>query len=531
MKTEVIESQIGDTAAASDVQDDQLRPENQKWSRKLFFLAWAIEGVLVAAGLGVAFAQAFSAPAGSGWLQAIPVFGVFVVLAAVELAKIPAATVVFHARGVARYLALVGLFVASLISFETVFNGIERYVHVTTQPVGKAREEVQSLRGEIEQLKHSGADDLKGEDIAQVDAERMAQLEQSLAIREKALQTARENLESPETRELKAQLTSLTEQQDKAGAEAGAAWQSEQEWIMTRLNGDGIDNRMRDQLNNRMRGMPAKQNVILEARAQFETEIMKLNAEIEKSITQPSPEALANVAQKQTERDEAAKALAAFERENSARADQRTATLLTIQSDKADRARQIEALEAEAIKAVGAVAHAAELSQMHRWASFVFGVEPADVQDNQAKQVGAVFGALLGIVAALTGSSVAMYSQWFKVRGVRPVVRVQEIEVEKIVEKEVEVPYEVEVPVLRYVYVPVPIGENVEDGITAILDALPPEAADELKAQMAIEFDTRSGEAPTDSLTDPDPDTSKEPVAPMPDMTKKVNGDDYARAA
>ena len=61
-------------------------------------------------------------------MQAVPILGVFVVLAAVELAKIPAATVVFLARGMARYLALVGLLIATLMSFETVFNGIERYV-------------------------------------------------------------------------------------------------------------------------------------------------------------------------------------------------------------------------------------------------------------------------------------------------------------------------------------------------------------------------------------------------------------------
>ncbi|MEQ9694122.1 hypothetical protein [Shimia sp. SDUM112013] len=476
-------------ASLAHPEAETLRQENRQWAGKLILLAWTIEIVLVTVGLGVAFAQATSVPAGSSFAQAVPVFGVFVVLAAVELAKIPAATVVFHARGIARYLALCGLFVASVISFETVFNGIERYVHVTTAPVSEARATHQKLLGEIASLKSVALeDDLTGDDIAAVDAERLAQLEQSLAMRENALQTARENLESSETRELKAQLANLLQQQDEAGEAAAQAWQQEQEWIMTRLNGDGIDNRTRAQLNNRMRTMPAKQSVITEARVMFDAEIMKLNQEVEASITQPSPEALADVETKKAERDEAAATLAAFERDSAARASERMTALLGIQAAKTERSRNIEALEAEAVEAENNIAHAANLSQMHRWASFVFGVEPGAVQDNQAKRVGAVFGAILGIVAALTGSTVAMYSQWFRVRGMQPVIRTEQVEIEKIIEKEIEVPVEVEVPVLKHVYVPVPVGGDVEDDINAILEALPPDAAEDLRRQLAAGF-------------------------------------------
>ncbi|PYG25017.1 hypothetical protein [Pelagimonas varians] len=100
---------------------------------------------------------------------------------------------------------------------------------------------------------------------------------------------------------------------------------------------------------------------------------------------------------------------------------------------------------------------------MHRWASFFFSVDASEVQDNQAKQVGAVFGAILGLAAALTGSTVAMYSQWFRMRGMQPIIRTEQV----------EVPIEVEVPVLKHVYVPVPVGDNITDEIDAILDAQP----------------------------------------------------------
>lgn len=492
MTEETPSTEMRDTPAqvmATGETEQMFADENRKEHKRLYRLAWSIEIILVAVGIAVAFAQAYNVPGGTNPAKAIPVLGVFIVLAAVELAKIPAATVVFHARGLARILALCGLLVASVISFETVFNGIERFVHMTTAPVSEARAEHAELLGEIESLKSVALEDeLKGDDIAGVDADRMAQLEQSLAMRESALQTARENLESPETRELKAQLANLLEQQDEAGEAAAQAWQQEQEWIMTRLNGSGIDNATRGQLNNRMRLMPAKQSVITEARIVFDEEIMKLNQAVEASISEPSPEALVDVENKKAERDEAAAALAVFERESSARASERMDDLIEIQDRKADRSRRIEELEAQAIDAENHIAHAAELSQMHRWASFVFGVEASEVQDNQAKRVGAIFGAILGVVAALTGSTVAMYSQWFRMRGVQPIIRTERVEVEKVIEKEVEVPVEVEVQVLKHVYVPIPMGGDVEDELHAILDALPPDAAEDLKRQLAAGF-------------------------------------------
>jgi hypothetical protein len=113
------------TAPGSD-----MRAHNLIYAARLKNLAWFIEIVLVSVGLGIAFAQAVSIPNGSGLVQTFPVFGVFLVLAVVELAKIPAATVVFHAKSWHKLLPLVGLLVASLISFETIFNGFERYAQL-----------------------------------------------------------------------------------------------------------------------------------------------------------------------------------------------------------------------------------------------------------------------------------------------------------------------------------------------------------------------------------------------------------------
>ena len=77
-----------------------------------------------------------------------------------------------------------------------------------------------------------------------------------------------------------------------------------------------------------------------------------------------------------------------------------------------------------------------------------------------------------------------MYSEWFRTRGIRPKVIEKEVPVEVIVEKVVEKIVEVEVPTIKYKYVPVPIGENLEEAVNGILEALPKEAADELRAQL-----------------------------------------------
>ncbi len=464
-----------------------LRNQNLGYARKLTRLAWGIEIVLVTVGLGIAFAQASSMPDGSSLAQTFPIFGVFVVLAAVELAKIPAATVVFHARSWARLFAAIGLLVAALISFETIFNGFERFVHATTTPVAEAKADLKEIKGDIDALGDiAKRDDLDGTKISEADQQQLKILQQSLAQREDALERSRQNLESPETRDLRVQLERVLQQQAEAGDAAANAWQSEQDSIMSRLEGNSIDNKTRAQLNERMRGMPAKQTVIVNARAQFDAEIKRLNTEIEASITDPDPKALAALEEAQEARNEAAHRLAAFEAESDSRAGERIDALEAMQQKAAERSEKIELLEAQAVDKAAEIEMLSNHSQMHRWASFVFGAEPHEVSEDQAKQIGAAFGVLLGVVGALTGASVALYAEWFRMRGVQPVVQRVNVPVEVIVEKEVEKPVEIEVPVTKFTYVPVPVGENVQDAVDAILEALPEEAARELKTQLAV---------------------------------------------
>jgi hypothetical protein len=131
--------------SATDPHLAETRSHNLAKARFLTRLAWSIEIVLVCTGIGIAVAQAASLGPGAHFATAFPIFGVFLILAVAELSKIPAAIVAYHTRGWARALPVFALLLASAISAETVFNGFERFAHVTTAPVTAARLEMQDL--------------------------------------------------------------------------------------------------------------------------------------------------------------------------------------------------------------------------------------------------------------------------------------------------------------------------------------------------------------------------------------------------
>lgn len=460
--------------------------ENLSRAKKLSVLAWSIEIVLVSVGLSVAFAQAASMPSGTSPIQAVPVFGVFVALAAVELAKIPAATVAFHAKRWTRVFALCGLLVTSIISFETIFNGFERFVHATTAPVVSARIELAEINDEIKGAESVALEsETNGTSVDQADAKQRQLLTDSLKSYNQVLAEAVSNLESTETRELRVQLAGVLKQQQAAGDAAAESWQNEQKSIMDRLASDDITERLRSQLNGRMYSMPAQQVAVAAARAVKDAEVQSLNEKIKASISEPSAESKMAAKRAQADRDLAAKALQDFEVESNSRAANRIQGLVDAETVSRARSVQIEALERDAVAAQKKVAEMADNAQMYRWASFIFGMNASEVPDDKAKQVGAAFGFMLALVGALTGSSVAMYSEWFRVRGVAPRIEVRNVRVEVIVEKEIEKRVEVEVPTIKYTYVPIPIGEDVDDAVASILNALPEEAASQLRGQLS----------------------------------------------
>jgi hypothetical protein len=459
--------------------EDYLRAYNLGKARFLTRLAWTIEIVLVITGIGIAVAQATGAGVATRLFTAFPVFGVFLILAVAELSKIPSATVAFHARGWGRALAALALVVATGISFETVFNGFERFTFAMTATVTEARQGVTDLEAERARLA-SWAAEVDPSDVAGQDAERRALLREQVAAAQAGYEAAVARGESSETRELREQLAEVVALQAAEVERARKDWDDEQQSLERRLRPDsGLDGATRAQLQERMRRMPARQSVTDAAAAKFAGRVAELQARIEASVRAPSAKARVQAAKAAESLDAARAALAAFEAEAAGR--QRERVERAVQDGAAARARagQVKALEDRLVEANRAVAEAAARSQMHRWAAFVFGADPGAVTDAQVKTVAAAFGAALAVAASLAGSVTAIFAEWFRVRGVEPVTVPVPVEVPV----RVEVPVEIRVPVecVRFVHVPMPPGMGIVDDVLA---ALPPRLAAQLRAEL-----------------------------------------------
>ena len=472
---------------------------NRRYARFLSRLAWGIELTLVATGVGIAAAQVAG---GADWAGAFPIFGPFLVMAAAELTKIPAAVVTFHMRGWRRMLPAAALLVVSLISFQTVFNGFERFTTAMAAPVVGARQHLVDLQAEEERLGEVALErEAGGANVRDELARQRAEHDAMVATAQKGLDAARADSESAETWALRAHLDGLLRQQADAVEKAGSAWDKEQASILDRLRDDSIDQRMRDQLNARMHAMKARQTVTDAAAESFAAEIGEVRQRLGRSATTPSPEAQARIDGAARALEETQAARAAFAAEAAKRLRESAERAEAARRAAEGRSAQIEALEAKVVDAETAVAEAAAASQMHRWASFVFGTEPKLVSDAQAKRVAAAFGAAMAVAAALAGSLTAVFGEWFRVRGVAPVTvevpvetRVEvevpvevRVPVETRVEVPVEVPVQVPVPVDRFVYVPLPSGPGAEEMLGEVLARLPPRLAADLRGQLAAE--------------------------------------------
>ena len=133
---------------------DSTKIERDFWGRRLFFAAWAFEILAVTIGIIIAWAQTVDA-ASSGnvntvdlWLAPLP----FVMVAAVELLKIPFAYLVYINRHtVTRIVFSFCLLAISFLTFETLINGLERQFNSITLKVDVPRIALENSRSEIRQ--------------------------------------------------------------------------------------------------------------------------------------------------------------------------------------------------------------------------------------------------------------------------------------------------------------------------------------------------------------------------------------------
>lgn len=127
------------------------------------------------------------------------------------------------------------------------------------------------------------------EDQIDLNAKRRVVLDGAVTRAQGALDTAQQDLESAETRQLRAQLDEVLSHQQAAGDAAERSWQQEQDSINGRLAAHAkgelaLNEQMVAQLNGRMHRMPSRQKVIAEAREPFVPQIGELQARLEASI-------------------------------------------------------------------------------------------------------------------------------------------------------------------------------------------------------------------------------------------------------
>lgn len=94
-------------------------------STRKYKLAWALEILVVTIGLAISVTLALESRGFLGWSSIIVTVGPFVVVALVELCKIPLASALYFSRK-SKILYLIFAIFVSAITFETLFNGFER---------------------------------------------------------------------------------------------------------------------------------------------------------------------------------------------------------------------------------------------------------------------------------------------------------------------------------------------------------------------------------------------------------------------
>lgn len=183
-------------------------------ARRLYILAWSIEGIAVALGLGMAISQ--NVPGESSFGSFLLGGGGFVMVACAELSKIPLATFFVETPRRRAKLATLGfLLLMSFITFETIFMSLERGFNARLQAVHSQKEQLAYLQAEHARLSaivENPDIDLRStraaieKQLAEIDKSLRSELD---AIREERQTLLKERHQSDIPKEIEQQLNAL----------------------------------------------------------------------------------------------------------------------------------------------------------------------------------------------------------------------------------------------------------------------------------------------------------------------------------
>ena len=143
--------------ASSVFQDSETKfQKEQDFGRKLFIAAWAVEIMAASLGLLIAGFVAFDAytqnpdESGNSLLNAITGALPFALIAVIELTKIPLASGLYRVRNWGwKIFIAIALLALMLVTFETMFTGLERQMTNITARITDKKTEIQRFESQI----------------------------------------------------------------------------------------------------------------------------------------------------------------------------------------------------------------------------------------------------------------------------------------------------------------------------------------------------------------------------------------------
>src|SRR5262245_33377082 len=193
---------------------DSEREHLETLARRLYVLAWVVEGIAVALGLGMALSQNASGK------TTVPEFllggGGFVMIACAELSKIPLATFFVEAASKrAKMATLAFLLLMSFITFETIFMSLERGFNARMAQVRGHNEGLDQLRADhrtVSEAIENPSADLQStraaleKQLAEIDKASKSEVD---TLKEERETLRKQQFQSPVPKEIEAQLDAV----------------------------------------------------------------------------------------------------------------------------------------------------------------------------------------------------------------------------------------------------------------------------------------------------------------------------------
>ena len=207
---------------------------NKKYGKRLIAIAWSIEIVAASIGLFIGISSAISsisyyeslegseALIGSTFTNTFIGAAPFIIIAAVELTKIPLALGFYRTkRLVWRLLFFVTLLMLVFVTFETMFNGLERNFSALESKIQEPRREFQEQNAKLDNINQS-LDEVNSRTVEQLDIDYQVKIndaseESRMRVRELSNSREQDNKETNEN--IKALLEGFAAVADSRGTQ------------------------------------------------------------------------------------------------------------------------------------------------------------------------------------------------------------------------------------------------------------------------------------------------------------------------